>query len=95
MKVQQTNTEKDLGILIDNKLNFCDHVDKIVFGANQIVGLTRHLICSLDKDIPVFVLLFKTLLRPKFEYNNTVWNLTPNMIILSLSQCKDVHPKCY
>ena len=26
MKVQQTNTEKDLGILIDNKLNFSDHV---------------------------------------------------------------------
>ena len=39
MKVQQTNTEKDLGVLIVNKLNFCDLVDNIVSGANQIVGL--------------------------------------------------------
>ena len=51
MKVQQTNTEKDLGILIDNKLNFCDHVDKIVSEANQIVGLIRRSIRFLDKDI--------------------------------------------
>ena len=72
MTVQQTNTEKDLGILIDNKLNFCDYVDKIVSGANQSVGLIRRLIRSLDKDI--FALLFKTLIRPKLEYNNTVWN---------------------
>ena len=72
MTVQQTNTEKDLGILIDNKLNFCDYVDKIVSGANQSVGLIRRLIRSLDKDI--FVLLFKTLIHPKLEYNNTVWN---------------------
>ena len=51
MKVQQTNTEKDLRILIDNKLNFCDHVDKIVSGANQIFGLIRRSIRFLDKDI--------------------------------------------
>ena len=48
MKVQQINTKKDLGKLIDHKLNFCEHVDKIVSGANQIIGLIRHLICSLD-----------------------------------------------
>ena len=59
MKVQQTNTEKDLGILIDNKLNFCDHIDKIVSGANHSVGLIRHLIRSLDKDIGYFCCYLK------------------------------------
>ena len=57
MKVQQTNTEKNLGMLINNKLNCCDHADKIVSGANQIVGLIRRFIRSSDKDI--FVLLLK------------------------------------
>ena len=61
MKVQQTNTEKDLGILIDNKLNFCDHipVDKIVSGANHSVGLIRRSIRSLDKDIGYFCCYLK------------------------------------
>ena len=70
MKVQQTNIKKDLGILIDNKLNFCDQLDEIVSEANQIVGLIRCSIRSLDRDI--FVLLFKTLICPKLEYNNKV-----------------------
>ena len=61
MKVQQTNTEKDCGILIDNQLSFCDHKHKIVSEADEIVGLIRRLICSLDKNI--FMLLFKRAFR--------------------------------
>ena len=37
MKVQQTNTEKDLGMLINYKLNCCDHADKIVSGATKLL----------------------------------------------------------
>jgi len=72
IKMSQVEFVKDLGILFDKKLNFSEHVDKIVAGASCLVGLIRCSIHSLNKQN--FGVLFKTLVRPKLKYNNTVWN---------------------
>ena len=53
------------------ELNFSKHVDCIVNDANRLVGLLRRSLLALDKKS--FVILFKTLIRPKLEYNNSVW----------------------
>ena len=37
-----------------------------------MVGLLRRTLVPMDK--PMFVTLFKTLVRPKLEYNNSVWH---------------------
>ena len=70
-ELSQTETVKDLGVTIDRQLTFTSHVDNIVSDANKLVGLIRRCITSLDKQ--TFLLLFKTLIRPKLEYNNSVW----------------------
>ena len=46
-------------------------MDTIVADANRLVGLLwRSLIAMNNK---CFLTLFKTLIRPKLEYNNSVW----------------------
>jgi hypothetical protein len=43
--------EKDLGIIIDNKLNFQNHINKQVNKANQKLGLINISFKYMDKDM--------------------------------------------
>ena len=65
--------EKDLGIIIDNKLNFQNHINKQVNKANQKLGLINRSFKYMDKDM--FLQLFKSLVRPHLEYGSTVWSV--------------------
>ena len=56
---------------LDEELNFSKHVDCIVNDANRLVRLLRRSLLAFDKKS--FVILFKTLIRPILEYNNSVW----------------------
>jgi len=70
IKISQVDFAKDFGVLFDKKLNFSEHDDKIVARASCLVRLIKHSIHSLTKQN--FGVLFKTLVRPKLVYNNTV-----------------------
>ena len=70
-ELSQTSIVKDLGVLIDDKLSFSPHIEMIVSAASKLIGLTRRTILSLNNKN--FLLLYKTLIRPKLEYNNAVW----------------------
>ena len=48
-ELKQWNTAKDLGVLLDEELNFSKHVDCIVNDANRLVGLLRRSLLALDK----------------------------------------------
>jgi ribonuclease P/MRP protein subunit RPP40 len=65
-------TEKDLGILIDEKLTFHEEVNSRVKKANSIVGIIRRSFTHLDEKM--FTTLFKALVRPHLEYAVAVWN---------------------
>ena len=67
--IANTMEEKDLGIIIDNKLNFQNHINKQVNKANQKLGLINRSFKYIDKD--VFLQLFKSLVRPHllWEYS--------------------------
>ena len=65
--------EKDLGIIIDNKLNFHNDINKQVNKANQKLGLINRSFKYMDKDM--FLQLFKSLVRPHLEYGSTVWSV--------------------
>ena len=69
--LDQIDSEKDLGITVDNKLKFEDHVNNIVNKANKMMGLVRRSFDYLDK--PMFTKLFKSLVRPHLEYASTTW----------------------
>jgi len=70
-ELSTTSVEKDLGIFIDNKLNFKHHICSAVTKANQICEIIRRTFTYLDEF--VFKKLFTSLVRPHLEYGNAVW----------------------
>ena len=72
VELQITPCEKDLGVYIDNKLKFHDHVAHAVDKGNRMLGLVKNTFSCLDKEtIPK---LYKALVRPHLEYGNVIWH---------------------
>ena len=71
IQLEESEHEKDLGIHIDNKLNFKEHVHRTTARANKIMGVIRRTFDFLSEEI--FVQLFKSLVRPILEYGNAAW----------------------
>lgn len=71
--ITTTDKEKDLGITIDQKLNFQEHINTQVKKANQKVGMINRTFKYLNKDM--FLALYKSLIRPHLEYGSTVWSV--------------------
>ena len=71
--LQKVNCMRDLGVTIDQKLNFCDHVSAIIQGARKALGfIMRNSHCI--KNEHVLKLLYFTLVRSKLEYASIIWN---------------------
>ena len=70
--LSETIEEKDLGVLIDNKLRFSSHIKSIVAKANRMIGLIKISFESVDKEM--FLTLYKTLVRPLLEYCVHAWS---------------------
>ena len=67
-----TTEEKDLGVLVDDKLDFGKHIREIVKKANQRIGLIRRGFDCLDKEM--FMNLYPVMIRPLLEYCVQVWS---------------------
>jgi len=65
-----SKVEKDLGVLVDEKLRFDEHIQGKIGKARQIWGLIRRSFIHMDSDI--FSMLFKSLVRPHLEYANFI-----------------------
>ena len=73
VSLEQVNSEKDLGVTIDNKLLFREHVSKKAAIANRNLGIIfKSFTYNLDKQM--FLCLYKSLVRPHVEYATTVWS---------------------
>ena len=72
-EIQQVTEEKDLGIIIDDKLKFKQHINQQTKKANQRLGMIKRSFDFMDKDI--FLTLFKSIVRPHLEYGNSVWSV--------------------
>ena len=67
----ESDVEKDLGVTIDNKLSFKQHVTNCTNKANKILGIIRRSFDHLTEKM--FVQLYKALVRPILEYGHAVW----------------------
>ena len=67
-----SHCEKDLGIFIDDKLNFEKHITSCVNKANSIMAIARKTFNYMDKS--TFKYIFKGLVRPHLEYGAPLWN---------------------
>ena len=70
--LENVRHEKDLGVTIDDRLTFEQHIQEKITKANQIMGLIRRSFIHLDAD--KFKRLFKALARPHVEYAQAVWS---------------------
>ena len=68
-KLEFITKEKDLGVIIDHKLNFSSHRVTEVKKANKMMGLIRRSYTHLD----IFCYLFNSLVRPHLEYCVSIW----------------------
>ena len=63
--------EKDLGVLVDHRLKFKQHITATINKGNQMLGLIRRSFQHLDSQN--MLLLYKGMVRPILEYGNTIW----------------------
>ena len=70
--LEKSNQEKDLGVIVDNKLSFTQHIDKAINKANSVMGIIRRSFKFLDTIC--FKKLYKSLVRPHLEYAVQVWH---------------------
>ena len=69
--VQTVTSKKDLGMIIDSKLTFSEHIDGITLRACRRLGF----ICRSSKElknIKALVHLFSAFVRPTLEYGSVV-----------------------
>ena len=67
----ENEVEKDLGVNIDSKLKFREHVAQVTAKANQRVGIIRRSFDHLSEK--TFLQLYKAQVRPILEYGHSIW----------------------
>ena len=72
-EIEKVSEEKDLGIYIDSQLNFKLHIDFKIKKANQMLGLLKRSFNYMDKEM--FLILYKSLIRPHLEYGSAIWSI--------------------
>ena len=69
--IEPVKSERDLGVTVDSKLKFREHVNNKVSLANRNLGIILRTFTYIDKEM--FLNLFKSLVRPHLEYASPIW----------------------
>lgn len=73
IQITKVDSIKDLGVTIDEKLSFSEHVDKIVGKAYKSLGFILR-VCRPFSDISCLKVLYYSYVRSILEYCSLVWN---------------------
>ena len=75
-QVSQTESQKHLGLILDNKLNFNEHLKGVLDKISKTMGLIR----KFQPILPRFSLLtiYKTFVRPHLDYGDMIYDQTYN-----------------
>jgi hypothetical protein len=72
VNLTKTEREKDLGVTLNRKLKFCDHIDQAILKGNKVLGMLRKAFKYWNKWM--FRKLYGSFIRPHLEYGAAVWN---------------------
>ena len=81
-ELDKVTSEKDLGIITDEKLTFEEHIQTKVNKATKIMGLIRRSFMNLDCSM--FKKLFTAMVRPHLEYGQAIWSPRKKKDIVSI-----------
>ena len=70
--LEHISSMKDLGITVDSKVNFKEHIQGKVKQAGSMLAIIYRNFFNLDQN--TFNLLYKSLVRSHLEYGHSVWN---------------------
>lgn len=84
------DNEKDLGVIINCKLNFNEQCEKVYSRANQRFGLTKR-ICYFVNDIRRKRILYLSLIRSQFEHCSSIWRPTGRTM---LNKMENLQKRC-
>jgi len=62
---------KDLGVIIDDRLNFNEHIHTKINKAYSVLGIIKRNFKHMDSY--TFAKLYKTMVRSHLEYAESVW----------------------
>lgn len=85
-RVPQSDHVQHLGVSLSSSLSWSDHVHNVIRKAGWKVALLKRLAFRCRIPIPVFSLLFKTLVRPCLEYASCSWDNCTKSDIYSLER---------
>ena len=74
--VKQVPSQKHLGMYLDTKLNFQEHLNNVLSKVNKTIGLFRKLQAFLPRQSLVTV--YKAFIRPHLDYGDIIYDQTYN-----------------
>ena len=74
-----TDSEKDLGVLVTNKMNWTEQCDQLLSRANQQLGIVKRN-CYFVTDIKRRRTLYMALVRSQFENCSIIWRPSTNTL---------------
>lgn len=70
--LEEIQHDKYLGVIIDNKLSFNEHVDYITNKATKLLNLCRRNLYMCSKEVKETA--YKSIVRPHLEYASSAWS---------------------
>ena len=70
--VAQTNSQKHLGMQLDRKLNFEEHLSKVESKVNKTIGIIQKLQNVLPRS--ALITIYKSFIRPHLDYGDLIYD---------------------
>jgi len=84
----RTSTVRDLGIVLNSKLTYHDHIEAICLKANKMLGFIN-LILKDGFSLKSLKMLYMALVRPVLEYGSVIWAPYQENLCHRLQSCQN------
>ena len=79
--VQLCKSHKHLGIVLDKRLNFHEHIAKKIKVCNKLIGTIKHLSFNLPRKS--LLTIYKSFVRPHLDYGDMIYNNPENETLIN------------
>ena len=70
--VQSANSQKHLGLVLDSKLDFNEHVNSKINQCNKSIGIMKKLFLTLSRNS--LLTIYKTFVKPNLDYADIIYD---------------------